>query len=325
MISQPSGSDRRGLHLKVTVLVPFALLSLAACAPHENDTAIAEAPVFVAVSPLPDSLPLSPPTLALITLPPLTLPPLTLPPLTLPPLTLPPVTLPATTIAPTTTISPNVETVPMFDQTLQAVGNHSGQATALIQTRLMQLGFWNTGADGNYGLSTKQAVMAFQKYLGLPTTGNVDEATAAYLQNVTDRPHGVADAGNLIEVDKDRQLLFVVRDGKTLWTFNTSTGSGNTYTEVDKNSPGEVQTGISITPDGLWKVTREKPDGWWEGDLGQIYRPKYFRGGIAVHGSNSIPDYPASHGCVRLSVPAMDFIWEQNLMPLQSPVWVHGG
>ena len=49
-----------------------------------------------------------------------------------------------------------------------------------------------------------------------------------------------------------------------------------------------------------------------------------FSGGIAVHGSNHIPDYPASHGCVRVSVPAMDWIWEQNLMPLDTPVWVHG-
>ena len=72
-------------------------------------------------------------------------------------------------------------------------------------------------------------------------------------------------------------------------------------------------------------VYRERAEGWWEGDLGEIYRPKYFTGGIAVHGSNNVPDYPASHGCVRVSVPAMDWIWEQNLMPLDTPVWVHEG
>ena len=81
---------------------------------------------------------------------------------------------------------------------------------------------------------------------------------------------------------------------------------------------------MAITPDGLHKVNRERPEGWWEGDLGQIYRPKYFVGGVAVHGSNSIPNYPASHGCVRVSVPAMDYIWEAGLMPMNIPVWVHG-
>ena len=81
---------------------------------------------------------------------------------------------------------------------------------------------------------------------------------------------------------------------------------------------------MSLTPDGLHQVNRERPEGWWEGDLGQIYRPKYFVGGVAVHGSNSVPNYPASHGCVRVTVQAMDFIWETGLMPMSLPVWVHG-
>ncbi|MGA1748009.1 MAG: L,D-transpeptidase [Ilumatobacteraceae bacterium] len=43
-----------------------------------------------------------------------------------------------------------------------------------------------------------------------------------------------------------------------------------------------------------------------------------------MHGSYSIPDYPASHGCVRVSTAAMDWIWDQDLMPMGTPVWVHG-
>jgi hypothetical protein len=232
---------------------------------------------------------------------------------------------PTTTMAPTTTLAPNVEVVGMAAQPIPAVGGSSGDGTRLVQDRLLQLGFWNAGGDGKYGLTTKQAVMAFQKYLGLEATGKVDEVTAAYLTNVTEKARGLADTGDLIEVDKQRQLLFVVQGGKTVWTLNTSTGNGLPYEEEDKNTPGEIQTGVSITPDGLWKVNRERPEGWWEGDLGEIYRPKYFKGGIAVHGSSSIPNYPASHGCVRVSVPAMDFIWEQNLMPMRITVWVHGG
>ena len=111
----------------------------------------------------------------------------------------------------------------------------------------------------------------------------------------------------------------------TVLVLNTVTGNGLEYEEEDKNSPGEMVTGVSLTPDGLWKVNRERAEGWWEGDLGEIYRPKYFRGGVAVHGSNSIPNYPASHGCVRVSVPAMDMIWAMDLMPMGLTVWVHGG
>jgi peptidoglycan hydrolase-like protein with peptidoglycan-binding domain len=207
---------------------------------------------------------------------------------------------------------------------LVAVGSGGGSETARIQQRLIDLNFWLTGVDGSYGLATRQAVMAFQKYSGLNTSGNVDEATAAALSAATEQARATADAGTLVEVDKTRQLLFFVVDGRTQWIFNTSTANGLPYEEEDQNTPGEVQKGVAVTPDGLHRVNRERPEGWWEGDLGQIYRPKYFVGGVAVHGSNSIPNYPASHGCVRVSVPAMDFIWEAGLMPMRLPVWVHG-
>ncbi|MGA0205987.1 MAG: L,D-transpeptidase, partial [Ilumatobacteraceae bacterium] len=75
---------------------------------------------------------------------------------------------------------------------------------------------------------------------------------------------------------------------------------------------------------GRFTVNRQRSEGWWEGDLGEIYRPKYFNGGIAIHGSRSIPSYPASHGCVRVSVSAMDMIWESGLVPKGTRVWVYG-
>ena len=225
----------------------------------------------------------------------------------------------------TTTLAANIVVVGAFPVPIVAVGKASGPDTAVAQLRLLQLGFWNSSADGEYGLTTKQAVMAFQKYIGLEATGSLDDNTAAFLTGTAVRAHGQADAGTLVEVDKARQLLFVVVDGRTEWVFNTSTGNGLPYEAEDQNSPGSpLIKGVALTPDGLWTVNRERPDGWWDGDLGSIYRPKYFRGGIAVHGSNSIPNYPASHGCVRVSVPAMDFIWETDLMPLKITVWVHG-
>jgi lipoprotein-anchoring transpeptidase ErfK/SrfK len=144
---------------------------------------------------------------------------------------------------------------------------------------------------------------------------------------VTHRVRGQAWRGDVIEIDKSKQVLYVVRGGRTLWALNASTGTEVPYEEESKTEPGKIERGDSITPEGFWKVNRfadpEKGE-WVEGELGQIYRPAYFKGGIAVHGSSSIPATPASHGCVRLSTAAMDFIWEQQLMPLHSLVWVHG-
>jgi N-acetylmuramoyl-L-alanine amidase len=50
-------------------------------------------------------------------------------------------------------------------------------------------------------------------------------------------------------------------------------------------------------------------NGWQPGPLGSMYRPNYFHGGYAVHGMTSVPAYPASHGCVRMTVLAMDRMW----------------
>jgi lipoprotein-anchoring transpeptidase ErfK/SrfK len=64
-------------------------------------------------------------------------------------------------------------------------------------------------------------------------------------------------------------------------------------------------------------------DGVRHGPLGDLWRPKYFNGGIAIHGSPSIPPYPASHGCARLSNAAMNWIWATNKIPLKTKVWVY--
>ena len=216
-----------------------------------------------------------------------------------------------------------MEVVGAFGLPVVPVGGNSGPDTQVVQLRLEQLGFWTGGADGQYGFATTQAVMAFQKYMGLEATGKVNPDTAAYLQNFTEKAHGLSDSGTLVEVDKKRQLLFLVVNGKTVWTLNTSTGSGIAYEAVNKNDPTKIEKGDAVTPNGLWKVNRERPEGWWEGDLGKIYRPKYFRGGVAIHGMTSVPNYPASHGCVRLSTQAMDFIWDSGMVPMGTPVWVH--
>ncbi len=226
----------------------------------------------------------------------------------------------------TSTLPANIIEIPVLDPPLAAIGTSDGEEAARLQARLLELGFWVSGTDGDYGLTTRQAVMAFQKYMGFhDPDGKLDEQTAVALSTMDLRPVSRANSGTLVEIDKGKQLLYFVIDGKTEWVLNASTGNGQEYTEPDQNTPGETISGVSLTPSGLHNVNRERPEGWWEGDLGEIYRPKYFVGGVAVHGSNSIPNYPASHGCVRVSVPAMDWIWETGIMPMDTPVWVHDG
>ncbi len=309
--------NRRAATRSLPLLFPVLALVLSSCSQHGSSAAAQTLPPPITLSGLP--APTEPTTTAVTTT--------TEEPTTTTEAPTTTTEAPTTTTeAPTTTTIPlptNVEVAGPADQPMEAVGGHSGPATAVVQARLLQLGFWNAGADGDYGFTTKQAVMAFQKYIGLPASGLVDQATADYLTNFTERGHASADTGTLVEVDKAKQLLFIVVDGMTLWTFNTSTGSGIPYEAPNKNDPTKIESGDAVTPDGLFHTTRERPEGWWEGDLGKIYRPKYFHGGVAVHGMTSVPNHAVSHGCVRLSTGAMDFIWDQNLMPLHIVVWVH--
>ena len=233
-----------------------------------------------------------------------------------------------TTTSSTTTVLPSFEQEPVavapLIEPLIAVGRADGEETVRLQERLVELGFWVQSVDGDFGLTTRQAVMAAQKYFGLPATSSVDDVTALALSSATARHQARADQGTLVEIDKSKQLAFFVIDGVTEWVLNVSTGSEIPYSEPNQNDPETIEEGDSITEPGLFKVDRERAEGWWDGDLGSIYRPKYFNGGVAVHGSQSIPNYPASHGCVRVSTPAMDWIWDEELMPIGSPVWVHG-
>ena len=191
-----------------------------------------------------------------------------------------------------------------------------GPAVTALQSRLAELGYWVGPIDGVYGKLTTQAVYAFQKVTGLPVDGEADRATREALFRA-ERPRPAGGAGDRIEVDKSRQVLFVVRDGAVLWAFNTSTGTEEPYTY-------EGEEYLADTPPGRWTITREI-DGYRTSNLGRLYRPKYFHpDGIAVHGYTSVPPYPASHGCVRLTNSAMDFLWESGLAPIGHEVWVYG-
>ena len=163
-----------------------------------------------------------------------------------------PKTTTSTTIATTTTAAPDPYLVPppMFPIQQLKKGS-SGDRVVDLQNRLLQLGFWVDAADGHYGLATSQAVMAFQKYFNISDkSGRVDQATADALNTVPSKPRPWATEGDLIEVNKAAQVLHIIRGGQAIWTLNTSTGSGNPYTETSKKEPGKILKGDAQTPDG---------------------------------------------------------------------------
>lgn len=190
----------------------------------------------------------------------------------------------------------------------------SGPKVLALQRRLDELGYWIGTADGNYGMVTQQAVYALQKAAGLGRDGVVGPKTQRALDKGT-RPKAKSKKGRVVEINLKRQLLMVVDGGKVVRIFNTATGSNQHYVY-------EGERHLAVTPKGRFKVGRQI-NAWRYGPLGALYRPKYFNGGIALHGAYSVPPYPASHGCARLSVPAMDWIWKHGDVPVGTAVWVY--
>jgi peptidoglycan hydrolase-like protein with peptidoglycan-binding domain len=220
------------------------------------------------------------------------------------------------TIVTTTTAPPPTTTLPPppgADGTLEL--GEKGYEIAALQARLDELGYWHGTTDGRYGQLTRQAVMAFQKAEGLSRDGVAGPATQAALA-VAARPVAVEASGTHLEIDLARQIVLVVEAGRTTWVLNTSTGNGEAFAAPAGG------TAVATTPTGRFVIQREI-DGLREGPLGTLYRPKYFVGGIAIHGSGSIPAQPASHGCARVTNAAMDLLWSSGLVPLGTLVVVH--
>jgi peptidoglycan hydrolase-like protein with peptidoglycan-binding domain len=225
---------------------------------------------------------------------------------------------PTTTTAPptTTTVPPTTTTTappdPAADGTLEL--GEGGQSVLALQQRLVDLGYWLGSADGNYGQLTRQAVMAFQKAEGLGRDGVAGPITQGRLAGA--QRQGSRAGGTGLEIDLERQILMIVQGGQVQWVLNTSTGNNEAYTS---STGGSAR---AVTPPGSFEIRREI-DGVREAPLGTLYRPKYFNGGIAIHGSGSIPAHPASHGCARVTNSAMDMLWSSGVAAIGTPVSVY--
>lgn len=166
-------------------------------------------------------------------------------------------------------------------------------STLDIEQRLNDLGYWITKVDGKRDDSTRQAIIAFQKVERRKRTGVLSASDMELLQNASRPTPKYASGPAHVEVDISRQVLFYVGDdGVVQKVISVSTGNEQKYFDDNKWQ-------VAHTTRGNFKV-QWKYNGERKASLGTLYYPSYFNGGIAVHGSPSIPPYPASHGCVRI-------------------------
>ena len=162
-----------------------------------------------------------------------------------------------------------------------------------VETLLSNLGYWVLKVDGRPDASTTHAITAFQKVEGLRRTGKLSAGDLESLRFAQTPEARFKTGAAHIEVDLTRQVLFLTDEsGAVIRILPVSSGNEKRY--FDK---GKWQ--VAHTPRGRFRIER-KIDGVRKATLGNLYFPNYFYGGVAIHGSNSIPPSPASHGCIRI-------------------------
>jgi len=154
-----------------------------------------------------------------------------------------------------------------------------GMLVAFLESRLTALRYPCGDVDGVYDDRTRDAVMAFEKVERLPRDGIAGAGVWQRLFVAQTPTPRLSAPGARLEVDLTRQVVFVVRENAVTEIIHCSTGKAGT-------PPGHGRVWLMQT-------------GWQECSVGWMFYPCYLYPHIAIHGSSSVPPWPASHGCVR--------------------------
>jgi hypothetical protein len=176
-----------------------------------------------------------------------------------------------------------------------------GTLVQMLESRLTALHYPCGPVDGVYDYRTRDAVMAFEKVERLQRDGVVGSTVWQRLFSAGIPVARYSQAGARAEVDLTRQVLFMIQDDQVMEVVHVSTGKLG-------------------TPTGRGRVFRKDP-GWVTVPVGQMYSPSYIMPHIAIHGSKSVPNYPASHGCVRTPIWITDHLYDELPMGLQVDIY----
>jgi hypothetical protein len=171
----------------------------------------------------------------------------------------------------------------LYNQSLQAQGYHTGTKGARV-------------TEG-----TRLATKAFRKVNGMGRSEAYKPAVFKTLLQDGGAFKPQYDDGRHVEVDISRQVMSLIEGDVPVHTFHISSGAGGTPTIRGNFRFYMKQAGYNAK---------------------RMYFSVYFHGGYATHGYNPVPNYPASHGCVRNPIPFSRFIY--NWIEIGMPIHVYG-
>jgi len=171
------------------------------------------------------------------------------------------------------------------------LGSH-GSAVRTLQGTLAGLTYLPRAAvDGTFGIRTWHAVIAFQGWSGLMRDGVVGPRTRAALGRA--RPPRPWTTATGYEVHIAQQVLLLVGDGRVLRAIHVSTGMPGWPTPVGHFTIIARDLMSFSVPFQTWMPLAQ-----------------YFSPGYALHEYPEVPDYPASHGCIRIPAQEAPVVWQ---------------
>jgi hypothetical protein len=164
----------------------------------------------------------------------------------------------------------------------QAGAGSRGPRVLLLQRGLRSLGF-AVPVTGIFEAGTARAVTAFRKTNLIGRSGFADASVyAKVLRHQGAFRLRYPRAGRHVEFDWSRQVLVLADRGRPFRVYHASSGKPSTPTVF-----------------GTFRVYSKTPG---TNSHGMVFS-NYFIGGYAIHGYASVPNYPASHGCIRVPIP----------------------
>jgi hypothetical protein len=178
-----------------------------------------------------------------------------------------------------------------------------GLKVLLLQRGLLRLGF-ATPVTGYFEGLTANAVNAFRKTNGMGRDGFAAKSVYAMVFRGEGAyrlryPRSGAN-GKHVEFDWSRQVLVLARRGRPYRVYHTSSGAP-----------------VTPTVFGSYRFYRQDPG---TNSKGMVHS-SYFIGGYAIHGYPSVPNYPASHGCLRVPIPNAWSIF--NWIDIGDPIYTY--
>jgi hypothetical protein len=159
----------------------------------------------------------------------------------------------------------------------------SGDTVKVFNKLLAKLGYVNDEGQA-YDSATGRAVLAYHKVNDQPRKEN---SSSGMFKKLAKGKGGFklkdpGQDGKHVEVDLSRQVMVLAKGDKVDEIYSVSTGAAVTPTILGKFNFYRKEPGVN--------------------NVGMV-NSVYFIRGYATHGYSSVPDYPASHGCVRTPIP----------------------